>query len=125
MQPQSPAEGILLTHDFGNAKYYSVQCSCGNPDDIVSLAVELTEFGEVEVTHSTIEHTDWWGAINTSVGYAILHSIWHRLKVTFEVWTTGTVHYRGSILMSKQQALNYSTTLADAVHSVTSLPTKE
>mgnify|MGYP003349974745 CR=1 FL=1 len=41
MKVETPATGIMKTHDFGDAMYYAVSCQCGNPDDMINFSVEL------------------------------------------------------------------------------------
>lgn len=134
MTPQKPAEGIALTRDFKDAKFFTVQCSCGNVDDAIDFWVELEEYGEISVHTTTTQKTSWWDdPFNQAKSHTydkewqyyvnrwvrgILNGLSHRLKVTWSVWTRGYVEYSQTTSMSKQQALNYATALSQAVQDL-------
>ena len=46
---------------------------------------------------------------------ADINSFYHRLQVTWEVWTQGYVTYHQTTIMSEQQALNYATTINQSI----------
>lgn len=131
MEPQKPAEGILLQKDFGNSKFYTVRCSCGNPDDDIDFSVEAEDWGEITVHTYTKQKTSWWEdpfTQNKSYNYdrewqyhinywlrGWLNGLAHRLKVTWSVWVKGYVEYSQTTILSKQQAVNYAATLNQAV----------
>jgi hypothetical protein len=133
MKPMFPAEGIVLNKDFGNSKFYTVECSCGNSDDQISFEVESNPHGEISVNTWTVQKTSWWddpfnvseteldGTFLSDLEYAtrsILNSLAHRFKITWQVWTKGYVKYSSTTVMTKQQALNYSATLVKAINDV-------
>lgn len=131
MTPQKPAEGILLSKEFPDSKYYSVPCSCGNPDDEIMFEVEVEDWGEITVNTYTTQKTSWWKDpfnqnksynYNSEFAYHLnywfrgwLNGIAHRLKITWDVWVKGYVKYNQSTVMTKQQALNYAATLEQAI----------
>jgi len=99
MTPQTPAEGILLHKDFGDAKFYTVPCDCCSTDCAHNVCVEADETG-VTVTTYTTQKTNWWSK--------------NRWQVIWRLLTTGYVEYEASIIMTSQTALNYSTVLKNA-----------
>lgn len=131
MEPQKPAEGISLQKDFGNSKFYTVPCSCGNPDDEIDFSVEVEDWGEITVNTYTKQKTSWWDdpfTQNKSYDYdkewqyhvnywlrGVLNGLVHRLKITWQVWVKGYVEYSQTTIMSKQQAVNYAATLNQAI----------
>lgn len=131
MQAQKPAEGIMLTRDFGDSKYYSVACTCGNDEDEIEVCVEFDEdIQEIQVTFYTTHATEWWKKIADwqiynikpfwlySIVYDIqgyINGFAHRLAVTRDVWFKGYAKYYSCTYMTKQQALNFSQTLRDAI----------
>ena len=131
MKAEKPAEGILKTHDWGNSKWYSVVCGCGQPDHSLTVEVESDDTGVSINTYATVK-TDYWSK-SVKKRYDIdnpylqeldwaLKDIWNglitRLKLTWSVWTRGCVQCETTILMSEQQALNYAETLKSAIKDV-------
>jgi len=131
MKAQEPAEGILKTHDWGNSKWYQVVCGCGQ--DYHSHQVEIeSDDASVNVTVYAIVKSDYWS--ETVKKKYDIDNIWlqevewffkdlangliSRLKVTWEVWTKGTVTTQTTITMTEQQALNYSEMLKSAIADV-------
>jgi hypothetical protein len=103
MRVQTPAEGILLHRDYGDAKMYTVTCECCSTDCAHSVWVEADEIG-ISVTTYTQQKTKWWE--------------FNRFKIIWQLLTRGYVEYEASIIMSQQQALNYSSILASSVKDV-------
>lgn len=101
--PQKPAEGILIRKDWGDAKSYLVTCECCGSDHEHHVWVEADETG-VTVTTYTEQKTNWWSMTRWQ-------HIWTLL-------TKGYIKTEASIIMSEQQALNYSETLKSAVKDV-------
>jgi len=48
----------------------------------------------------------------------LINGFWTRLKVTWQLWTTGAVTAESTIALSEQQALNYAETLKSAIKDV-------
>lgn len=131
MNSQTPAEGIMKTHDFGNSKWYQVVCGCGQPDHTLTVEVEAEETGVSVNTHATVK-TDYWTE-TVKKRYDIdspwqqefdwfwkdlVNGIVSRLKLTWSIWVKGYVQAETTILMSEQQALNYAETLKSAILDV-------
>jgi hypothetical protein len=131
MKAQTPAEGILKTHDFGNSKWYKVVCGCGQPDHDVNFEVEADETG-VNVNTYVTAKTNY--LIETIKKRYDIDSIWlqefdwavkdiingfvTRLKLTWTVWTKGYVKCETVVTMTEQQALNYAEILKSSVKDV-------
>ena len=103
MTPQTPAEGILLHKDIGNAKFYTVPCDCCSPDCAHNVCVEADETG-VTVTTYTTQKTKWWEL--------------NRWKIIWRLLTKGYAEYEASIIMTRQQAFNYAAVLTSASQDV-------
>jgi hypothetical protein len=131
MKAQTPADGIMRTHDFGDSKYYKVTCGCGQPYHDHDFEVEADQCG-VNVTLCVTLKTDYWSESITK-RYDIdnevlqeadwfvkdlINSTIRKIKLTWELWTTGAITSETSIHMSEQQALNYAETLKSAVKDV-------
>ena len=101
---QYPAEGISLTKDFGDAKYYEVQCQCWNEDDAIRFEVGF-EHGQIAINHWTTQR------VRAS-------NILGRIKTALTVLFLGTVKYESTTILSEQQALNYADTIYRALREV-------
>jgi hypothetical protein len=131
MKAQTPATGILKTHDWGNSKWYHVVCGCGQPDHSIDFEVESADTGVSVNTYVKVK-TDYWSEVvkkSYSIDNPVLQAFdwfWKdvvngfltRLKLTWKIWIHGYVVAETTILMSRQQALNYAETLKTAVADV-------
>ena len=131
MKAQAPAEGVLLNHEWGDSKMYQVVCGCGQDYHSHYVEVEADETG-VNVNIYATAKTDYWS--DTIEKRYDIDNTWQqefdwfwkdlingfirRLKVTWEVWTTGAVTVETTITMSEQQTLNYAKTLENAIQDV-------
>ncbi len=131
MKAETPAEGILKRSDYGDSKWYQVVCGCGQEYHDHNLEVEAADTGVNVNLYITVK-TNYWSEL-VEKRYDIdspwlqevdwffkdlINGAWTRLKVTWQLWTTGAVTAESTIAMSKQQALNYSETLKSAIKDV-------
>ena len=103
MTPQTPAEGILLHKEYGDAKHYTVPCECCSTDCVHNVWVEADDTG-VSVTTYTQQKTKWWEL--------------NRWQIIWRLLTKGYVEYEASIIMTRQQAINYAAVLTSAAADV-------
>ncbi len=141
MKAQTPAEGIMKTHDFGDSKFYKVECTCGNPDDAIEVILEVEEgFGEVQLSLTTIQKTDWWKELAEWETYKIdnpwlfsivnsvkslINGFAHRVAITRDVWFKGYVKYSSTTMLSQQQALNFAETIKVGVKDIENFQRKK
>ena len=131
MKAQAPAEGILKRGDYGDSKFYQIVCGCGQEYHDHNVEVEAAETG-VNVNIYATAKTNYWSEI-VEKRYDIdnpwqqefdwfwkdlVNNFVRKVKVTWEVWTTGAVRVETTIAMSEQQALNYAETLKSAIKDV-------
>ena len=131
IKAQKPAEGILKRNDYGDSKWYQVVCGCGQEHHSHDVEIEADETGVNVNVYATVK-TDYWSE-TVKKRYDIdnpwqqefdwfwkdlVNGIVRRLKVTWEVWTTGAVTTETTITMSEQQALNYADTLKSGIQDV-------
>lgn len=131
MKVEKPAEGILKRNDFGNSKWYQVVCGCGQPYHDQTVEVEADDCGVNVNVYATMK-TDYWSEtfktrydIDNEVLQEtdwfvknLINGIIRKLKLTWELWTTGAITAETTIHMSEQQALNYAETLKSAIKDV-------
>jgi hypothetical protein len=103
MEAQKPAKGILVINDWGHSIMFKAVCECGQPDHAQGLDVDADETG-VSVTIFTTSKTKWWSA--------------NRWKQMWTLMTKGYIEEETVLSMDKQVALNYATTLTDAIAAV-------
>jgi hypothetical protein len=103
MKAQTPAVGIMKTNDWGEAQAYKIECSCGDSNHAHNVWVEADELG-VTVTTYTMVKSKWWSM--------------NRFQKIWKLLTKGYVEYEGSVIMTRQQALNYAETLKSAIADV-------
>jgi hypothetical protein len=99
MEPQSAAQGIMQTDEFDDALAYKVVCSCGHNAHEHNVWVEIEpDINEISVTVYT--------RLSSKQGF--WRNIW-------QLFTKGYIEMETSLLMNRQQALNYSETLRSAI----------
>ena len=133
LKAEQPATGIFKSHDFGDSMYYSVACQCGNTDDMIDFSIELESdaWNIVLNTEFTPKSPYWKRLVNDSGNFenswlrsidynirAMINGLYHKVMVTWEVWTKGYVKYYQSTIMSEQQALNYASTINQSIQDL-------
>lgn len=103
MKAQVPAEGIVQTGNFGDAKFYHVICDCGSDECTHVVHVEADDFG-IQVHVYVKNHTRWWEK--------------NRWKQIWHILTRGYAEMETTIVMKEQTALNYAETLKKAIVDV-------
>lgn len=131
MKAETPAEGILVHKDYGDAKVYTVTCECCSEEHTHNVWVEAEETG-VTVTTYTEQKTDYWSEkltprydIDNSIYenihwfFVSLFNDWYRrFKLIWQILTKGYIKYEASIIMTEQQALNYAEALKSSISDV-------
>lgn len=132
MEYQQPADGILRKRDFGSSIFYKVVCECGNSDCEMDFEIEIEpELQDIAMNLWVEPKTDWWRNIikeyhepmyeNSwlySIDYkirSIINGLYHRINITYQLWTNGYIRYYHTILLNKQQAYNFSETIKRAI----------
>jgi hypothetical protein len=131
MKAQLPAEGILKTHDWGDSKVYKVACECGQPDHEHNVWIESDEGGINVNIYTTVKTNCWSEELKPKYDIdniwlqelewfwkGLYNSLARKIKLTKSIWVKGYVDFETTISMSEQTALNYSTTLKNAITDV-------
>jgi hypothetical protein len=131
MTAETPAEGILKRSDFGDSKFYQVVCGCGQEYHDHNFEVEAADTGINVNVYLTVKTNYWSETVEKRYDIDnpwhqefdwfwkdLVNSVVCKVKVTWELWTTGAVTAQTTIAMSEQQALNYAETLKQAIQDV-------
>ena len=130
MKAEQPAEGISKKAEYGDAFWYEVPCECGDPDHYHSIWVESdNEPKLITVYISTEATTDFWTQtvpdhiektdlpfvswIWQTVSYTINETV-RRTRLFTRILFKGYTKYESTVIMTKQQAYNYSKALENA-----------
>ena len=103
LEPQTPAQGILKRHSWGDAMTYQVVCECQDANHDHNVWVEADD-NSVTVTTYTTQESQWWEL--------------NRWQTIWTLLTRGYVKYEANIIMTEQQAVNYAETLKKAIQDV-------
>jgi hypothetical protein len=103
LKAQTPAKGILIVDDWGDAKNYHIVCGCRQPDHSHDLWIEADETG-VNVNLYLTAKSPFWST--------------NRFKQIWTLLTKGYLEQETTICMSEQQAINYARALTSAVEDV-------
>ncbi len=103
MKPEQPAEGILKTNDWGDAKTYHVVCDCGSADHTHDLWIE-SDGHDITVTIYATVKSPWW--------------TWNRWQQIWKLMTQGYLQHETVLSINQQTALNYAKTLESAIIDV-------
>ena len=131
MEAQTPAEGIMKTHEWSDSKMYKVVCGCGQPYHEHNVDIEADESGVNINVYVTVK-TDYWSDtlekrydIDNQVLQELdwffkdlINGLIRRLKLSWELWTTGAITSETTIALTPQQAINYAEILKSAVNDV-------
>lgn len=133
MESQTPAQGILINSDYGWAKQYTITCDCGSNDHMHNMWVEADEYGINVTIYTTTTSNYWTNSSDSKIKFDIENkflkwidrfwkNLWYglltRLQLTKDIWWSGYIKYETSIILTKQQALNYSKALENAITDV-------
>jgi hypothetical protein len=106
MKAQTPAQGISIDKDFGNAKVFNVECDCSADDHAVKMWIEVQrdpDIPDVEVSFYVTTWTPLWKG-------------WpQKLKAVYDILVNGVHKQEHHILLNKQSALNFAEAIKDTV----------
>lgn len=135
MEYQKPAEGIMRTRDFGNSIFYKVVCQCGSEACDMDFEIEMDPDLQEIVMNTWVEpKSDWWRRLvdeyhdpmieNSwlySIDYkirSIINGLYHRINITYRLWTQGYIKYYHTTILNKQQAYNLAETIKQSINEL-------
>lgn len=103
MKPQTPAEGVLKTNDFGDSMWYYIHCDCGSEECAHTIEVEADDC-HVQVHLYHTQHTKWWEK--------------NRWSQIWQILWKGYAEMQTTIVLKDQAAANYANVLTTAAKDV-------
>lgn len=106
MKEQTPAQGISIDKDFGDAKIFNVECDCTSDDHAVKMWIEVQrdqDIPDVEVSFYVTTWTPLWKG-------------WlQRLQAVYDILVKGVHKQEHHMILSKQSALNLAKVIEKTV----------
>jgi len=106
LKAQTPAQGISLDNDFGDAKVFNVECDCTSDDHAVKMWIEVqrdADIPDVEVSFYVTTWTPIWA------GWS------QRLKAVYDILVNGVHKQEHHMILNKQSALNFAAAIESTV----------
>lgn len=121
MKAQKPAEGIMSFKDYPDMKMFRVPCEC-HCDNEIDVCIEVDD-GLISASFDVEVKSHYWNDL-WKVTYNemwpvqslkhFVNAVHHRAVVMWEVLVHGYVKSHATVIMTKQQTLNFSQILVDA-----------
>lgn len=115
MKSQTPAEGISLNRDWGDAKSYRITCDCGSPEHDVNMWIEVDgdkDVQDVQVGFYVEGWTPFW------------ETKFSRIRAAWDILFKGYHKQEHHMILRKQAALNFAETIKQAIADVEQHKTK-
>lgn len=109
IKKQTPAQGISVDNDFGDAKAFNIECECSSDDHAIKMWIEVAQdpdIPNVEVTFYVTTWTPWF------------ENMWERIKVACDVLFRGLNKQQHSMLLNQQAAVNFAHAILDTVNEL-------
>lgn len=106
MKAQTPAEGISLDNDWGDAKTFNVECDCTSDDHAVKMWIEVQRDADIPDVEVSFYVTTW-----TPVWKGWLQ----RLQAVYDILFKGVHKQEHHMLLNKQSALNFASAIESTV----------
>lgn len=130
-----PTKGIMCTKEFSDAHFFTVACECGDNTHDLDFFIEIDrKMKQVTVQTSTTEHTDYWSEVVRAHDWmqnvpeplynvlypvvGLINSVVRKVKLTAQIWFTGTVTYQSTTIMSAETAKNYANTILTSIQEM-------
>ena len=109
MKAQTPAQGISLERDFGDARVFNVECDCTSDDHAVKMWIEVQrdrDVPDVEVSFYVTAWTPVWA------GWG------QRLRAVYDILFKGVHKQEHHIMLNKQSAVNFAGAIIDTINEL-------
>jgi hypothetical protein len=110
MKAQTPASGISIERDFGDARVFNVECDCGSDEHAVKMWIEVRRDRDVPDVEVSFYVTTWtkdfwkeWPA---------------RIRAVYDILFKGVHKQEHHMLLNKQSAINFAQAIKDTVEEL-------
>jgi hypothetical protein len=110
MKAQTPASGISIERDFGDARVFNVECDCGSDEHAVKMWIEVQRDQDVPDVEVSFYVTTWtkdfwkeWPA---------------RIRAVYDILFKGVHKQEHHMLLNKQSAINFAQAIKDTVEEL-------
>ena len=110
MKAQTPASGISIERDFGDARVFNVECDCGSDEHAVKMWIEVQRDRDVPDVEVSFYVTTWtkdfwkeWPA---------------RIRAVYDILFKGVHKQEHHMLLNKQSAINFAQAIKDTVEEL-------
>jgi hypothetical protein len=106
LEAQTPARGISLAGDYGDAKNYHIECDCSSTEHSIKMWIEVNgdkETQDVEVGFYVDTWTPFWD------------KKFNRFRTAWNVLFNGVNRQEHHIILNKQAALNLAKVVESTV----------
>lgn len=122
LTPQAPAEGISGVRTHGDFRWYRVPCDCGC-DKEVSFSIEIDDCSITANVSAITKTKYWYQRLHVDydepwlvmVAKQFFNDWYNRLEVVWKVLVHGYIETSADVLLSRQQALNFSEILKNSI----------
>ena len=107
MKPQTPAQGVSLVNNWGDAKVFNVECDCSSDDHAIKAWIEVQRDADIPDVEVSFYVTTW------------TKNFWKdwpaRLTAVWDILAKGVHKQEHHLLLNKQSAINFAHTIIDTV----------
>lgn len=107
MKAQTPAQGISIDKDFGDARVFNVECDCSSDDHAVKMWIEVQRDADVPDVEVSFYVTTW------------TREFWKdwpaRFRAVYDILVKGVHKQEHHMLLNKQSALNFAAAIESTV----------
>lgn len=110
MKAQTPASGISIERDFGDARVFNAECDCGSDDHAVKMWIEVQRDQDVPDVEVSFYVTTW------------TKNFWNnwpaRIRAVYDILFKGVHKQEHHMLLNKQSAINFAQAIKDTVREL-------
>lgn len=107
LKAQTPAQGISLEKDWGDARVFNVECDCSSDDHAVKMWIEVQRDQDIPDVEVSFYVTTW------------TREFWKdwpsRLRAVWDILVHGVHKQEHHMLLNRQAALNFATAITNTV----------
>jgi len=109
MKPQTPAQGISVDQNFGDAKVFNVECDCSEDLHSIKMWIEINGDREVSDVEVSFYVTTW----------SPFYLSWRqKLKSVYDILVNGVHKQQHQMILSKQAAINLAHCITETVQEL-------